>query len=144
MQPVAVLGSKVFGALSRPWSLSEHQEAYDLAREAIDVQRRHNPEHTDMAEILSVTAMICRMGLQCYDEAHRYYDEAEAILAEALAAMPVKLRRLVLLAYLGFPFYDVATLSVRRNEELTEFEPVKVDLAMMLSEMFQARAALKM
>ncbi|VVT15735.1 patatin-like protein [Erythrobacter sp. EC-HK427] len=52
---------------------------------------------------------------------------AEEILAEAMQAMPKDLRRRVLLSYLGFPFYDVATLPLLRNEGLTEFDPVKVD-----------------
>jgi hypothetical protein len=32
-----------------------------------------------------------------------------------------------LLTYLGFPFYDTATLPLLRGEGLTEFDPVKVD-----------------
>ncbi|WP_338244901.1 patatin-like protein [Aurantiacibacter hainanensis] len=58
----------------------------------------------------------------------RETDEAsEQVLCEALESMPKDLRRRVLLAYLGFPFYDVATLPLLRNEGLTEFDPVKVD-----------------
>ncbi|MXO73801.1 patatin-like protein [Altererythrobacter aerius] len=53
--------------------------------------------------------------------------EAERMLAEALEAMPRGLRRRVLLAYLGFPFYDAATLPLVQNEGLTEFDAVKVD-----------------
>ena len=53
--------------------------------------------------------------------------KAETMLSEALEAMPKALRRKVLLAYLGFPFYDVATLPLFRNEGLTEFDPIKVD-----------------
>lgn len=53
--------------------------------------------------------------------------EAEQILVEALVPMASALRRKILLAYLGFPFYDVATLPLLRNEGLTEFDPVKVD-----------------
>ncbi len=53
--------------------------------------------------------------------------EAERILAEALEQMDKPLRRRVQLTYLGFPFYDVATLPLLRNERLTEFDPVKVD-----------------
>lgn len=53
--------------------------------------------------------------------------EAEQIIADALERMPKPLRRRVLLAYLGFPYYDVATLPLLRNEGLTEFDPVKVD-----------------
>ncbi len=33
----------------------------------------------------------------------------------------------MLLAYLGFPFYDTVTLPLLRGEGLTEFDPVKVD-----------------
>ncbi|MGX7895256.1 patatin-like protein [Tsuneonella sp. HG222] len=53
--------------------------------------------------------------------------EAEELLSQALTAMPKALRRRTLLAYLGFPFYDVATLPLMRNEGLTEFEGIKVD-----------------
>ncbi|QZH76747.1 MAG: patatin-like protein [Erythrobacter sp.] len=53
--------------------------------------------------------------------------EAEKIISEALEAMPKDLRRRALLTYLGFPFYDVATLPLLRNEGLTEYDPVKVD-----------------
>lgn len=51
----------------------------------------------------------------------------DTMLAAALEAMPQNLRRRMLLAYLGFPFYDIATLPLLRNEALTEFEPIKVD-----------------
>ncbi|MCT2401868.1 patatin-like protein [Novosphingobium mangrovi (ex Huang et al. 2023)] len=51
----------------------------------------------------------------------------DGILAEAMAEMPALLRRRMLLAYLGFPFYDTVTLPLLRGEGLTEFEPVRVD-----------------
>lgn len=54
-------------------------------------------------------------------------EQAEEMLADALEQMPRNLRRRMLLTYLGFPFYDVATLPLLRNEGLTEFDPVKVD-----------------
>lgn len=54
-------------------------------------------------------------------------DRAEELLAAALEKMPRNLRRRMLLTYLGFPFYDVATLPLLHNEGLTEFDPVKVD-----------------
>ena len=53
--------------------------------------------------------------------------KVDAMLAEALGRMPRSLRRRVLLAYLGFPFYDVATLPLHNGEGLNEFDPVKVD-----------------
>lgn len=51
----------------------------------------------------------------------------DALLAEAMAAMPQPLRRRVLLAYLGFPFFDTVTLPLLRGEGLTEFDPARVD-----------------
>ncbi|OBX20234.1 patatin [Erythrobacter sp. QSSC1-22B] len=54
-------------------------------------------------------------------------DEAELLLAEALAQMPKDLKRRMLLTYLGFPYYDVATLALLRDEGLSEFDPAKVD-----------------
>ena len=52
---------------------------------------------------------------------------AEEILSGALQGLSKTVRRRMLLAYLGFPFYDVATLPLLRNEGLTEFDPIKVD-----------------
>ena len=51
----------------------------------------------------------------------------DAMMASALAEMPAPLRRQVLHAYLGFPFYDTVTLPLLRGEGMTEFDPVKVD-----------------
>lgn len=53
--------------------------------------------------------------------------EAENLLAEALADMPRNLKRRMLLTYLGFPFYDVATLPLLKSERLDEYNPVKID-----------------
>lgn len=51
----------------------------------------------------------------------------DAMMASALDEMPPALRRRMLLAYLGFPFFDTVTLPLLRGEGLTEFDPVKVD-----------------
>lgn len=53
--------------------------------------------------------------------------KAEEMFADALDAMPKNLRRRMLLTYLGFPFYDVATLPLLQSEGLDEHNPVKVD-----------------
>lgn len=53
--------------------------------------------------------------------------KVDALMADAMAAMPADLRRPMLLAYLGFPFYDAVTLPMLRGELATEFDPVKVD-----------------
>jgi len=53
--------------------------------------------------------------------------EAENLLADALSEMPRNLKRRMLLTYLGFPFYDVATLPLLQSERLDEYNPVKID-----------------
>jgi hypothetical protein len=54
-------------------------------------------------------------------------DEADRLFAEALSGLPKPERRALILAYLGFPFYDIATLPLLQGEGLDEFDPVKVD-----------------
>jgi len=51
----------------------------------------------------------------------------DAAIAMALAACSKANRRAPLLAYLGFPFYDVATLALLQGEGLDEFDEIKVD-----------------
>lgn len=57
----------------------------------------------------------------------RLDEEVDVRLTDALEGLPKAERRVVLLAYLGFPFYDVATLPLFQGEGLDEFQPVKVD-----------------
>ncbi|WBO24641.1 patatin-like protein [Sphingomonas abietis] len=52
---------------------------------------------------------------------------ADARLASAFTALPKTERRQMLLAYLGFPFYDIAVLPLLQDDGLDEFDPVKVD-----------------
>jgi patatin-related protein len=52
---------------------------------------------------------------------------AEELLIDALEDVPKVLKRRMLLTYLGFPFYDVATLPLSRREGFDEFNPVKID-----------------
>lgn len=54
-------------------------------------------------------------------------DEADQILADALAHLPKPERREMLFAYLGFTFYDLTTLSLTGADADGEFDPVKVD-----------------
>tara|TARA_R110000772_G_scaffold44732_18_gene102868 strand:+ start:413 stop:2767 length:2355 start_codon:yes stop_codon:yes gene_type:complete len=48
-------------------------------------------------------------------------------LAKAMAGLPKAEKRSMLLAFLGFPFYDIATLPLLQGEGLDEFDPIKVD-----------------
>jgi len=47
--------------------------------------------------------------------------------AEAALALAVADRRSLLKAYLGFPYFDVATLTLLQGEGLDEYDPIKVD-----------------
>ncbi len=53
--------------------------------------------------------------------------QVDAMLVAALDPMEKPLRRRFLHAYLGFPFYDTATLPMLQGEGMGEFDPVKVD-----------------
>ncbi|CAH0350179.1 patatin-like protein [Sphingobium sp. CECT 9361] len=68
-----------------------------------------------------LTALAAARDLRACDEA------AELLLSDALSELPKAERRLLLLAYLGFPFYDIATLPLLQGEGLDEYDPVKVD-----------------
>ncbi|RVQ69116.1 patatin-like protein [Croceicoccus ponticola] len=53
--------------------------------------------------------------------------QVDALLAEGLGSLPREQRRKLLLTYLGYPFYDIATLTLLGAWGLDEFDPVKVD-----------------
>jgi hypothetical protein len=54
-------------------------------------------------------------------------DETEVRLSEGLARLDKNIRRTMLLTYLGFPYFDVATLPLLQGEGMDEFDPIKVD-----------------
>ena len=53
--------------------------------------------------------------------------ETDARLAAALSALPRGARRAMLLHYLGFPYFDVATMPLLQGEGIDEYDPIKVD-----------------
>ncbi|WP_174286504.1 patatin-like protein [Sphingomonas bacterium] len=53
--------------------------------------------------------------------------DTDARLAAAFATASKETRRPLLLAYLGFPYFDAATLPMLQGEGLDEFDPIKVD-----------------
>ena len=69
----------------------------------------------------AMDALAASRDLKIVDE------EADTALANALAALPRPERRRMLLAYLGFPFYDIATLPLLAVDGQDEFQPIKVD-----------------
>jgi patatin-related protein len=68
-----------------------------------------------------IDAIAARRDLAAVD------GEADALIAAGLAAMPKDDRRVLLLAYLGYPFYDIATLPLLQGEGFDEYDPIKID-----------------
>lgn len=69
----------------------------------------------------ALSALADMLGLKRID------DEADARLSKVLDLFPKAERRALILAYLGYPFYDIATLPLVQSEGSEEFDPVKVD-----------------
>ena len=53
--------------------------------------------------------------------------EADRAVSDALLALPRADRKPLLLSYLGYPYFDIATLPLLQGEGLDEFDPIKVD-----------------
>jgi hypothetical protein len=66
-------------------------------------------------------------ALAAHIDARTIDDDSDALLTQALAAFPKLQRRALILTYLGFPFYDIATLPLLQGEGMDEFDPIKVD-----------------
>jgi hypothetical protein len=93
---------------------------YTAAADAADAAPAHVPAVED-DPAGAMAALAALLGLKQIDE------EADRLLTEVLAAFPKAERRALILNYLGFPFYDIATLPLLQGEGLDEFDPVKVD-----------------
>ncbi|MEM6908823.1 MAG: patatin-like protein [Pseudomonadota bacterium] len=125
--------------LARDWETDPEipDAALDLARERIyDVMALY--ASADDSAILGDT--FTELARKALDEPGQLLDflaerrllpqtdlAAEELLAAALDEMPRNLKRRMLLTYLGFPFYDVATLPLLQSERLEEYNPVKID-----------------
>jgi patatin-related protein len=87
-------------------------------------------KHTELRHAVrslrgDATALLDALG-QSLDLA-RLDAETDVRLADAFAALDKPVRRSMLLAYLGFPYFDTATLPLLQGEGLDEFDPIKVD-----------------
>jgi patatin-related protein len=101
---------------------------YDSLSTYLDAQRSENhvaiktaagDPRRDAAPLLA--ALAGSLDLARLDEA------ADARLAGALATLDREAKRPLLLAYLGFPFFDAATLPLLQGEGLDEFDTIRVD-----------------
>ncbi len=102
---------------------------YDTLGDYLDRERREYFDESAVAVAEKALAdpgaaldmLAARRDLKTAD------DQAEELLSAALANLPKAQKRTMLFAYLGFPFYDIATLPLLQGEGLDEFDPVKVD-----------------
>lgn len=125
--------------LSRDWELDPDipDDALDRARDRLygilalyyraDESVLHKPEFAELA----ANALARPGAVLDFLAAERLLPTtdlaAEELLIAALDEMPKGLKRRMLLTYLGFPFYDVATLPLTRREGLDEYNPVRID-----------------
>ncbi len=112
-------------------------EAREVARDAIykalalyttlEQAEAMGPDFAKVARRVQVdpeavlTAIAGRRDLKATDP------QVDALLADALSPLPREQRRQLLLTYLGYPFYDIATLPLLGARGMDEFDPVKVD-----------------
>ncbi|MEN2747215.1 patatin-like protein [Sphingomonas sp. T9W2] len=109
---LAPVREAIFASLT-PYLACENADHFAAVR-ALAADKRADP-----ADLL--TTMAGAMDLATLDA------QTDARMSEALSATPRDIRRPILLAYLGFPFFDIATLPLLGGEGLDEFDPVRVD-----------------
>ncbi|MEH3047694.1 patatin-like protein [Sphingomonas adhaesiva] len=101
---------------------------YDSLDGYLDVRqpRRHAALHRDVRGLRDdAGALLDSLGaaldLPALDAA------TDERMAAALAELPREIRRPMLLNYLGFPYFDVATMPLLQGEGVDEYDPIKVD-----------------
>ena len=98
--------------------LADYRESGSEAPKAADTEAFAAVEQDPAAALAALTRL---WALRARD------DEADLRLTETLSALDRADRRKLILFYLGYPFYDVATLPLLQGEGLDEFDPIKVD-----------------
>ncbi|WP_379921369.1 patatin-like protein [Erythrobacter sp. R86502] len=125
--------------LARDWQVDSDisEDALDRARarlfEILALYQNADADILRSAEFRTVAqdAVTAPGAVLDFLASHRLLPDtdlaAEDMLIDALEDMPRVLKRRMLLTYLGFPFYDVATLPLSRSDGFDEFNPVKID-----------------
>ncbi|MFN3945485.1 MAG: patatin-like protein [Allosphingosinicella sp.] len=102
---------------------------YDLIgryRDAADGGRADAAARADFAAVAEAPEAALVAFARTLDLRH-LDDEADARFTAALTGLSRADRRALILTYLGYPVYDIATLPLLQGEGLDEFDPVKVD-----------------
>ncbi|HEX8641650.1 MAG TPA: patatin-like protein [Allosphingosinicella sp.] len=97
------------------------QRYREIKKIALDAAARATFDQASAEPAAALVELARIWDLRARDE------ETDARLTDALADLDKPDRRRLILAYLGYPFYDVATLPLLQGEGLDEFDPVKVD-----------------
>jgi patatin-related protein len=90
-------------------------------REPADEATRRAFAAVEKAPAAALAALAALLNLPPLDA------EADAVLSDALQALPRADRKPLLLSYLGYSYFDIATLPLLQGEGLDEFDPIKVD-----------------
>ncbi|HST37145.1 MAG TPA: patatin-like protein [Allosphingosinicella sp.] len=93
----------------------------DREQQPLDERARRAFADAIEAPAAALAAYGKLLGLDLQDEA------TDRWLSETFGKLPKADRRVLILAYLGYPYYDVATLPLLQGEGLDEFDPIKVD-----------------
>ncbi|MEM7700584.1 MAG: patatin-like protein [Pseudomonadota bacterium] len=124
---------------SREWEVDPEipDEALDIARErifealALYYEAADNAVQTSAFRKLAVNVLEDPGAVLEHLASTRLLPETdlqvEELLSIAMAQMPKNLRQRMLLTYLGFPYYDIATLPLMQREGLDEFNPARID-----------------
>ncbi|MBO9711869.1 patatin-like protein [Sphingomonas sp.] len=84
-----------------------------------DLRARVRAMTDDAGPLLDELAQ--RMALKALDA------RTDTRLSEGFSTLSKEHRRPMLLAHLGFPFFDIATLPILQGEGVDEFDPIRVD-----------------
>ena len=103
----------LYRAIAR-YALTQKADHYDEAVRQVIRDREVDP-------LAAMDALAKARDLRALDD---WLDEQ---LSDALLALSGSERRILLRAYLGFPYYDIATLPLLQGEGLDEYDPIKVD-----------------
>jgi uncharacterized protein DUF3376 len=90
-------------------------------RDLAEAAAQHAIANAERDPAAALAALAALLDLAPLDE------EADAMLSAALLALPKADRRPLLLSYLGYSYFDIATLPLLQGEGLDEFDPIKVD-----------------
>jgi patatin-related protein len=110
----------------------EQEETLHILHATIARYRARDPEQADEARRAVFAAAIddpaaAMNALRDLWDLDALDDRADSILSDALMLLPKADRRSLILSYLGYPYYDIATLPLLQGEGLDEFDPIKVD-----------------